>query len=160
MSRIALRGMFTLRQFRGGLLIAEHAFPNAVVNEGANLLLETMFRSAAARTWYIGLIASAPTLNNADTMGSHPGWAELTAYSQGARAPWVLSNPASNRRLVNVTAEGAVYSFPVAATIGGAFLTDSSAKGGNTGALFCTATVGVTLLAGDGVTMSYQLQVA
>ena len=72
----------------------------------------------------------------------------------------MLSNPAANRTLVNVTAEGAVYNFPVAATVRGAFLTDSSAKGGSTGALFCTALVVATLQAGDGLTMSYQLQVA
>jgi len=155
-----LRGMFKLKHFRSGVLIAEHAFPNAVVDLGANLLLETMFRGAAQRTWFIGLISSGVVLNNADTMGSHAGWTELAAYSEGARPQWIVNNPAATRRLVNAGPDAGIFHFTAAATLAGAFLSDDATKGGSAGVLFCTATVtSLSLVAGDAVTVSYQLQV-
>jgi len=152
--------MFKLKHFRSGVLIAEHAFPNAVVDLGANLLLETMFRGAAQRNWYIGLINSGVVLNNADTMGSHAGWTELASYSEGARPQWIVNNPVATRRLVNAAPDAGIFHFPGAATLAGAFLTDDATKGGAAGVLFCTATVtSLSLTAGDAVTISYQLQV-
>jgi len=143
------------------MLIAEHAFPNAVVNEGANLLLETMFRATPPVPWYIGLINSGAVLNNSDTMASHTGWTELSSYSEAVRPQWIVNNPTATRILVNAPADAGVLHFSGAASLGGAFLEDNSAKGGTTGRIFCTAIITPTLnlISGDAVAVSYQLQV-
>jgi hypothetical protein len=162
MIRLGLHGLFMLKHYRAGLLIAEHAFPNGVVNEGANLLLETMFRNATQRDWYMGLIAGGSVvLNNADTMASHPGWTELVSYSEGSRPQWIVNAPAAARTLVNAAGDAGVFHFPVTATLAGAFLADEGTKGGSAGILFCTATIAsLALNAGDSVALSYQLQVS
>ena len=63
----------------------------AIVDVGLNHILETEFHSGAqVTTWYIGLVDNAgfSAFANADTMASHAGWAESSAYTEANRPTW------------------------------------------------------------------------
>jgi hypothetical protein len=58
---------------------------NLIVNTGLDFLLQN---DIVASTLYIGLTDATPTIAAADTMASHSGWTEVTAYSESARPAW------------------------------------------------------------------------
>src|SRR5690242_14266502 len=68
-------------------------FCNLVVTGGKNDLLTQYFKgSAYTAAWYVGLIDNAgfTVIAAGDTMGSHSGWAESTAYANAGRPALVL----------------------------------------------------------------------
>jgi len=75
--------------------------------------------------WMVGL-KGAGTIAAADTMASHAGWAEITAYSQTARPNLVLGTVASGS--VDNSGSVAVFSINGTATVAGAFLCNLSNK--------------------------------
>jgi hypothetical protein len=95
---------------------------NLVVNEGLQKILDDVFTGgtdARVLTWYLGLTGGTPSPAAGDTLASHAGWTEFTAYT-GDRKEWVevrsgqtLSNSASKALFV-INANGS--------TIGGCFL--------------------------------------
>ena len=103
---------------------------NLIVNTGLDFLLSN---DLAASTLYIGLTDGSPTIAAGDTMGSHSGWTEVTAYSEGTRQDWGQGAPSggvvTNAVEVTFTASGG-------STVGGGFLTTSNVKGGSAGTLF------------------------
>jgi hypothetical protein len=111
---------------------------NLVVTAGRNKLLDAALKTGLTTpAWYVGLITGPGGSNTyaaADTMGSHAGWAENTSYSEANRQTLTLGAIASGS--VANTASPAVFTLNGAATIGGAFLSDSSTKGGTTGTLY------------------------
>lgn len=116
---------------------------NLVVNAGLQYMAGVALTSTAQITaWYVGLYGAAASNNPAatDTMSSHIGWTEVTAYSESTR---VLANFAAatnaNPSVVTNTASKAVFTINGTTTIGGAFLTSGSAKSGTTGTLFSAA---------------------
>ena len=104
---------------------------NLIVNTGLNWLLEN---DVAASTLSIGLTDGTPTPAAGDTMASHAGWAEVTAYSEGTRQTWTTPATATGGALNN-TASAAVFTMSGASTVGGGFLTTDSTKGGAAGTL-------------------------
>ena len=67
----------------------EDQFPNLVVAVGKQLMLDTLLSGSAYTTVgpFLGLISGAsPTFAAADTMASHAGWTEFTAYTVGGSA--------------------------------------------------------------------------
>jgi len=103
-------GVFTVQCFDkdGNLKWAEENH-NLVVNEGLQDMNTKYFSgSGYTAVWYIGLYGSGATNSPAagDTMASHIGWTEVTAYSQATRPavtfgtattadPSVITNSAS-----------------------------------------------------------------
>jgi len=68
-------------------------FDNAVTTEGLNHILNVEFHGTTqVTTWYVGLInnSPSPSLNAADTLASHAGWTEWTAFSETTRQAWAL----------------------------------------------------------------------
>ena len=66
----------------------EDTIKNLVVTVGKNDLLDKYFAgSAYTAAWYMGLVdgASTPTYAAGDTLASHAGWTESTAYSGSNR---------------------------------------------------------------------------
>jgi hypothetical protein len=116
---------------------------NLVVNEGLQYMAGVALTSTAQiTTWYLGLYGAASSNNPAagDTMSSHIGWTEVTAYTEANRptasfAAATLANPS----VVTNSASVAVFSINGTTTVGGAFLTSNNTKGGTTGTLFSAA---------------------
>lgn len=130
-----IRGQWSVECYRDGKLIWEDTFHNIVVNVGLNHILSIILAAGTQiTTWYLGLLASSPTVAAADTMGSHSGWTEDQNYSESVRQTFTPGSVASQS--VDNSASKATYSINGTTTIGGAFLTSVSTKGGSTGTLF------------------------
>lgn len=139
----------------GGELIWSDTGHNRVVNVGLDEILDKFFKgSTYTASHFVGLTDGTPTTAASDTMGSHSGWAEVTAYDEAARqaySPGSVSGQAVNN-------SGSKASFTIdtnSTTIGGGFLTTVSTKGGSTGILISVeaATAGdVTLNDNDTLT--------
>lgn len=120
---------------RHGNLKWVEEFDNLVVNEGLDDLLDKYFKgSAYTAAHYVGLTDGSPTVAAGDTMASHAGWAEVTAYDEAARPDLTLGSVSGQS--VDNSASKASYSINAAATIGGAFVTTDNTKGGTTGTLY------------------------
>jgi len=111
-------------------------FDNLVVTAGLNHILDTEFKgSGYTAAWYVGLTATAPTFDAADTAASHGGWTEVTAYDEAARQALTLGTVSAGS--VNNSASKAVFTISTDNTvIGGGFLTTLNTKGGSTGTLY------------------------
>lgn len=110
-------------------------FKNLVVTVGKNDLLDKYFAgSAYTAAWYIGLVdgATTPTYNAADTMSSHAGWTESTAYSNSTRVAPSWSSASAGSKSTSATG----FNINATATIAGCFMTTGSAKSGTTGILY------------------------
>lgn len=112
---------------------------NLVVNAGLNYLLDAGLSGGTPITsWFLGLTDGTPTVNAADTMGSHAGWVEVEDYDEAARQAWSEAGPSSQ----SITNSASPAVFTVSAngtTIGGLFLTSVNTKGGTTGTLYSAA---------------------
>jgi hypothetical protein len=113
---------------------------NLVTTAGLNDSLTQHFKASAyTAAWYVGLTSGTPTLNAADTMASHGGWTEITAYSGSNRPTLTLGSVSAGS--VDNSASKAVFTFTGSATVGGAFVTTGQTAGGTTGVLYGEATL-------------------
>jgi hypothetical protein len=114
--------------------------PNLVVNVGLADMNDKYFSgSGYTAAWYIGLYGSGATNDPAagDTMASHAGWTEVTAYSQATRpAATFGSATVADPSVIDNSASVAVFSINGTTTVGGAFLTSDDTKSGTSGILF------------------------
>jgi hypothetical protein len=109
---------------------------NLVTTVGKNFALDTVLAgSGYTAAWSMGLVdgGSAPTYNAADTMASHAGWTESTAYSQANRPTPAFSAAAAGSK---ATSAAVAFSINATATIAGCFLNSNNTKGGTTGTLY------------------------
>jgi hypothetical protein len=141
-------GVFEIKcHDKDGNLKWEAQSKNLVVNVGLQYMAGTALDGTTARltTWYLGLYGAGASNTPAagDTMASHAGWTEVTAYSNANRvtATFVAATTA-NPSVVTNSASPAVFNINGTATVGGAFLTSENTKGGTTGTLFSAADFG------------------
>jgi hypothetical protein len=118
--------------------VAESA--NLVVNAGLQDMNDKYFLgSTYTATWYIGLYGAASSNNPAasDTAALHPGWTEVTPYSNATRPACVFGS-ATNADPSVITNSLSPAQFNINATqvVGGAFLISNNVKGGTLGVLF------------------------
>lgn len=151
------RGKFLVEHIRNGVVIGSFFLPNGITDVGLNSILNVQFDSAAQiTTWYIGLVdnASFSAFATADTMASHTGWLESTAYSESVRQTWGAGT-ASARSITNASA--ATFSINASATLKGVFITSNSTKSGTTGTLWSTAAFAstVSVINGDSMKITY-----
>jgi len=108
-----------------------------VTAAGIDAALDAIFHGAT--TYYLGLIDNSGfvAISSADTMGSHSGWTESTAYSESVRQTW--DEAAASGQLITNSASVATFTANAGATIRGIFLTTVSTKGGTTGTLMLAA---------------------
>ena len=120
---------------QGNLKWAEE-FHNLVATTGLNDSLDKQFKASAyTAAWYVALTTGSPTFALGDTMSSHAGWTELTAYSESARQTLTLGTVASGS--VDNSASKATYTINANGTvIGGALLVTNNTKGGTSGTLY------------------------
>jgi hypothetical protein len=136
-------GIFTAQCFDpDGKLKWEDWGQNIVVNEGLQHILDVIFNgndsaNANIDPWYVGLVdgtISSTTYAAGDTLASHAGWTENTAYTGnrkdyvGVRASQTMSNTASKASFAIDTDSQ---------TIGGAFMAEVNT--GSAGVLLCEA---------------------
>ena len=136
---------------------------NLVVNVGLQDMNTKYFTgSGYTATWYLGLYGAAASNDPAagDTMASHAGWTEVTAYSQATRPQAVFGTATTaDPSVINNSGAPAVYTINGTTTVGGAFLTSDNTKGGTTGTLFSAVDFSApgdrAVVANDTVTVTY-----
>jgi len=156
-----------------GNLKWEEQFPNLVNAVGKQLLLNTLLTTSGTYTTvgpFLGLISGAsPTFAASDTMTSHSGWTEFTAYTvtgSAVRGTAVFgtatSTGTSPSNVTTSTATAITYTITGSGgTVGGCFLvTGSGATStlGNTGGILYSAgafSVAKATTAGDTVSVTY-----
>lgn len=118
-----------------GKLKWEDEFDNLVTTEGLNdNLTQYLKGSGYTAAFYVGLTDGTPTPAAGDTMSSHAGWAEVTDYSESTREALTLGTASAGS--IDNSASKASFSINGTATVGGAFVTTNSTKGGTTGTLY------------------------
>lgn len=136
---------------------------NLVVNVGLQDMNAKYFTgSTYTAAWYLGLYGAGATNNPAasDTMASHAGWTEVTAYSQATRPACTFGTPTTaDPSVATNSASPATFSINATTTVGGAFLTSNNTKGGTTGILFSAADFQSpgdrAVVNGDTITVTY-----
>lgn len=163
--RVRGGGVFTIECFdKDGNLKWKDEAHNLVVNVGLQDMNTKYFSgSAYTAAWYIGLYGSGSTNNPAasDTMSSHAGWTEVTAYSQSTRPACTFGTATTaDPSVISNSASVAVFSINGTTTVGGAFLTSNSTKSGTTGTLFSAADFQSpgdrSVVSGDTLNVTYQ----
>jgi hypothetical protein len=153
------RGSFVVQCFDSlGNLKWSEANHNQIKNAGLDYALNTCFHgSAAITTWYIGLITAGGTITTAgDTMSSHAGWTESTAYSDATRREWTEGASSGGVITSSSTSD---FNINATATIGGIFVTSDNTKSGTTGTLWSTAAFATdqSVSSGDVLKVSYTI---
>jgi hypothetical protein len=147
--------VFEARDKDDNLLWEETVF-NLTVNEGLNDILNRYWKgSSYTAAHYIGLTGNSPTVAAADTLASHAGWTEVTAYSESNRQALTLGTVAAQS--VNNSASKATFTInDDGVDIGGAFVATNNTKGGTTGVLVGGAALSAnrTLNTGDTLTIT------
>ena len=136
------RGRFVVEHWRNGKRINEYHFPNGIVNEGKNKLLNVMFNSATPiTTWWLGLIDSisytalAATDDYVDINQAADQWKEFTAYTDAGNGSSASTRPAwgagaaSGQSITN--ASPSVFNITSAGTVKGLFLVGGIANAQN-----------------------------
>jgi len=158
---------------KDGNLKWEDSFPNLVNAVGKQLLLDTLLRTSGTYTTtgpFLGLISGAsPTFAASDTMTSHSGWTEFTAYTVGGSAvrgtAVFAASTSTGTTPTNVTTSAATaitYTITGSGgTVGGCFLVTgsgaSSTQSNTSGTLYSAgafATAKITT-SGDTVSVTY-----
>ena len=140
-------------------------FHNLVVNQGlANMNGAYFAGTAQTTTWYLGLVTgpgSGTTFAAGDTLASHAGWTENTAYTGNRKAATFGTATTADPSVINnaVATGGTPAVFTMssnAQTIAGAFL--CSVTSGTSGILFSAGdfTGGDKIVdSGDTLTVTY-----
>lgn len=153
-SKFQPRGMYLVEhRNKAGKLIGVYRVPNGIVDEGMEMILDTMFFAGSqSSTWYIGLVDNSgfTAFADADTMSSHAGWSESTVYSQATRPQWTVG-AASSRQSTNASTVD--FSINGSATLKGIFITDNNVKSGTSGNLWSTAAFSSTVSVSSGDTL-------
>lgn len=109
-------------------------FDNLIVNTGLDDALDKWLKgSGYTASFFVGLTDGTPTQAAGDTMASHTGWTEVTAYSETVRQTLTLGSVSSQS--VDNSASKASFSINGSTTVGGAFVTTNNTKGGTSGTL-------------------------
>lgn len=139
--KVKAGGVFTVQcHDKDGNLKWQAEKHNLVVNVGLKDMNDKYFTgSSYTAAWYIGLYGAGASNTPAasDTMSSHAGWTEVTAYSQATRpAATFAAATTADPSVITNSASPATFSINGTTTVGGAFLTSNNTKGGTTGILF------------------------
>lgn len=152
------QGAYHWEHWRGNKKLATGVEHNTVTVEGRNHILNTEFRNTSqAASWFFGLVNNAAFATNpdSDTMVSHAGWTELTAYAEATRPQW---SPAAASGGTLTNSSGAVFTFNATNTVHGFFISSNSTKGGTSGVLWSSvpfSTGPMPVESGDEIRVTY-----
>ena len=115
------------------------SFHNLVVNQGLQDMNSKYFSgSGYTAAWYLGLVTgpgSGTAFAAGDTLASHAGWTENTAYTGNRKAATFGTATTADPSVISNSASPAVFTMNAnAQTIAGAFL--CSVSSGTSGILF------------------------
>ncbi|RLA61051.1 MAG: hypothetical protein DRQ78_08995 [Epsilonproteobacteria bacterium] len=131
---LKLGGIFYFKCFdEDGNLKWETQSKNLVVDEGLISILETIFTIGGTipeTNYYIGLCDGTPSIASTDTLAAHPGWVEVSGYTEAARQEFVEARIGLT---VDNSANKSIFSINASNTVGGAFI--GSVSTGSTGLL-------------------------
>lgn len=138
------------------------SFHNLVVNQGLQDMNSKYFSgSGYTAAWYLGLVTgpgSGNTYAAGNTLASHSGWTENTAYSGNRKAATFGTATTADPSVINNSGSPAVFTMNAnAQNIAGAFL--CSVSSGTSGVLFSVGNfVGgnKTVDSGDTLTVTYE----
>jgi len=162
-------GLFEIKcHDKDGKLKWEAQSKNLVVNVGLQYMAGSALTSVTQiTTWYLGLYGAGASNTPAagDTMSSHAGWTEVVAYSNATRvAATFVTATTANPSVVTNSASPATFNINGTTTVGGAFLTSGSAKGGTAGTLFSAADFGSpgdrSVVSSDTLSVTYTFSLA
>jgi hypothetical protein len=137
-------------------------FHNLVVNQGLQDMNAKYFSgSSYTAAWFLGLVTgpgSGTTFAAGDTLASHAGWTENTAYTGDRKAMTFGTATTADPSVINNSGSPSVFSMNTnAQTIAGAFV--CSVATGTSGVLFSAGdfTGGDKIVdSGDTLTVTYQ----
>lgn len=161
--KVGLYGTYHLELIdRHGKLLATRDGHNAITDVGLDYCLNTTFNNLASiNPFFIGLINNSPgpAPVDGDTMASHAGWVEWTAYSEPIRQDWT-EGAASSQSITNAVSADFTITSP--GSVWGIFLNSASDKSGTTGTLWSTAnfTAPLTVVATNVVKITYTVNAA
>lgn len=121
---------------------------NTVVTAGKNDIINKFFIGSALQTWYMGLKGTGAVAAG-DTMASHAGWGETSAYSGTARSLLAFGAPSTG---TSVCTPG-TYAMTGTYTVAGAFITTGTAAAGTTGTLYSAGDIAAPRTGGTGDTI-------
>ena len=132
-------GVFHVQCFdKDGNLKWEESAHNLVVNEGLQNMNDEYFTgSTYTAAWYLGLVTGPGAGNTyaaGDTLASHVGWTEDTAYSGNRKAVTFGTPTTADPSVIDNSGSPAQFSMTGTTTIAGAFL--ASVATGTSGILF------------------------
>jgi len=160
-SRVKLHGRWFVEVYDGEIMIAEYDIWNTIVTVGLNHWLDVAFHGETqVDPWYIGLIEDSgwSGVVAGDTMASHAGWTECTAYSEANRVEY--NEAAAAAGVTTNSANKAEFSMNATKTLKGAFLVSDNTKGGSSGTLFAAGAFSggdQPVVSGNTVQVTYQL---
>ena len=129
-----LKHIYEVECWRDGELVWRDVTENTTVNTGLDDILDKYWKgSTYSADHYVGLTDGTPTPAAGDTMSSHAGWSEVTAYDEATREALTLGSVSSQS--VDNSASKASFTISGTTTVGGAFITTNSTKGGTSGTL-------------------------
>ncbi len=120
---------------------------NTVVTVGKNYLNDTGFRQGTGANLFIA-IKGTGTAALGDTMASHTGWAETTAYT-GNRLTATMAAAVGGTSTVTP----GTFAMTGTYTAAGAFITTGTVPAGTVGTLYSAGDFGVTRTGGTGDTL-------
>ena len=156
-------GIFTIQCFdQDGNLKWEEKAHNLVVNEGLKDMNDKYFSGATyTAAWYLGLItgpAASTTINAGDTLATHAGWTEDTAYSGNRKAVTFGAATLADPSVISNSGSPSQFSMTGTTTIAGAFL--CSVATGTSGILFSASDFQApgdrAVVSGDTINVTYQ----
>ncbi len=113
-------------------------FPNLVVNEGLKDMNDKYFAGVTySATWYLGLVqgpAASTSFSANDTLATHGGWTEDTAYSGNRKAVTFGAATTADPSVISNSGSPAQFTMNGTTTIAGAFLCNVAS--GTSGILF------------------------
>lgn len=122
----------------GNLKWADKAY-NLVTNAGLDDILDKYLKgSVYTAAFYVGLTDGTPTTAAADTLASHAGWTEVTAYDEAARQAATFGS-VSGQSVDNSASKAQFTVSTNSTTVGGCFLATDDTKGGTSGTLYSVA---------------------
>jgi hypothetical protein len=131
-------------------------YKNLVTTAGKTDIIDKYFKgSGYTAAWYLGLKGTGSAAVG-DTMASHAGWSEVTAYANATLPAITFGTTSGGSNTATVVA----FAINGTATVAGAFVTTNSTKGATSGTLYSAGDFGASRSVINGDTLNVTLTVS